>query len=126
MKNNKELTTKKILIAEDEKPMAQVLKLKLTQAGFVVKTVGDGEEALNELGKEPYHLLLLDLLMPVVDGWTVLSKVKGKNIKIIVISNLNQQEDIVKAKNLGAIDFWVKSDISLTSVVDKVAEILKG
>lgn len=116
---------KKILIAEDEKPMAKALELKLTSAGFQVKTVFNGQEALGEIEKEPYDLLLLDLLMPGTDGWQVLSKVKSKNIKVIVLSNLSQEEDVAKAKQMGAIDFWVKSDIAISEVVEKASAIFK-
>lgn len=117
---------KKILIAEDEKPMAKALELKLTSAVFTVKAVFNGQEALDELEKESYDLLLLDLLMPVTDGWQVLSAVKTKNIKVIVLSNLSQEEDVAKAKQMGAIDFWVKSDTALAEVVEKVSAVLKA
>lgn len=117
--------SKRILIIEDEKPMAKALELKLTKAGFAVKVVFNGQEALSELEKESYDLLLLDLLMPGVDGWEVLAKVQAKKMKVMVLSNLSQQEDSTKAKAMGAIDFLVKSDITLEEVVKKVTAILK-
>lgn len=115
---------KKILIVEDEKPMAKVLELKLAKEGFTVKVVFNGQEALTELEKEFYDLLLLDLLMPSIDGWEVLAKIQAKKMKVMVLSNLSQQEDVAKAKAMGAIDFLVKSDITLAEVVKKVMAVL--
>src|SRR3989338_3862411 len=99
---------KKILLAEDEQAISKVLALKLVNSGYDVTTVDNGEKALAELAKNKYDLLLLDLLMPKVDGWSVLEKLKGSNLKIIVTSNLGQEEDIKKAKALGALDFFIK------------------
>ena len=113
-----------ILIVEDEQAMANALKIKLASAGFVAKIVNNGNEALNELKSNTYNLVLLDLLMPAVDGWGVLKKMTEEKIKVpvIITSNLSQEEDINQAKALGAIDFWVKSDTSLSDVVDRLKE----
>lgn len=92
-------TVKRILIAEDEKPMARALELKLTHEGFEAKAVFDGAAALEELEKSKYDLLLLDLMMPKMGGFEVLEQMKLKKIKIpvAVLSNLSQAEDEKKA-----------------------------
>lgn len=117
----------KVLIVEDEKPMAMALEIKLKKVGLDAKAVFDGQQGLNEIESGNYDLILLDLMMPVMDGWTVLEKIKEKalKIKIIVTSNLGQPEDVTKAKSLGAIDFLIKSDNSITSIADKVLNLLK-
>lgn len=115
---------KKILLAEDEQAISKVLGLKLIKSGFDVTIVGNGEAAIAELAKKKYDLILLDLLMPKMDGWTVLERLKGSNSKIIVMSNLGQEEDIKKAKNLGALDFFIKSDVPLSDIVQKVNSLL--
>lgn len=120
--------TKKILIAEDEKPMANALELKLNKSGFEAKAVYNGQEALDELEKNgPYDLMLLDLMMPQVDGFEVLEKLKEKKIKlpVIVSTNLSQETDIEKAKALGAVDYFVKSDTPVMKVVEHVKKALK-
>lgn len=119
--------TKKILIAEDERPMAKALELKLTSSGFLAKAVFNGDEALEVLAKEKYDLLLLDLMMPKRDGFSVLQEIKDKkkDIAVIVTSNLSQEEDIKKAKSLGAVDYLVKSDTPITEVVERVKKVLK-
>jgi CheY-like chemotaxis protein len=90
---------KKVLIAEDEKPLAMALEIKLKKVGIDAKAVFDGAEALNELQTNKYSLILLDLMMPVMDGWTVLNEINSKKlaVKVIVTSNLSQPEDIQKA-----------------------------
>ena len=116
---------KKILIAEDEKPMAKALAIKLNKVGFQAKAVNNGLEAVKELENSQYDLLLLDLIMPQMDGFTTLEKIKEKGIKvkIIVTSNLSQEEDFSRAKSLGATDYFVKSDTSLAELVDFVKNL---
>ncbi|MBT4209558.1 MAG: response regulator [Candidatus Komeilibacteria bacterium] len=116
---------KKILVAEDEKPMAKALVLKLNHAGFEAKAAFNGEEAIEEMAKNDYDLLLLDMIMPRMDGFTVLKKLKeqGTKTKIVVTSNLGQEEDFNKAKELGATDYFVKSDTSLSEIVDYIKKM---
>ena len=76
---------KQILIVEDDRPMARALELKLNNSGFAAKAVNDGEEALMELEKNKYDLMLLDLVMPKLDGFGVMSALRTKKIKIPII-----------------------------------------
>src|SRR3989339_986496 len=120
------MAEKKILIAEDEKPMARALEIKLNKAGFETVVVFDGVSALKELVANKYDLLLLDLMMPNKDGFSVLTDMKESKIKVpvIVSTNLNQKEDIEKALSLGAKDYFVKSDTTISEVVEHVKKIL--
>lgn len=117
---------KKILIAEDEKPMARALELKLNNNGFEASAVYDGNQAINALEKDKYDLLLLDLMMPEKDGFAVLEEMKTKNITVpvIVSTNLSQEGDIKRAKDLGAKDYFVKSDTPINEVVEHVKKVL--
>lgn len=113
----------KILVAEDEKPMAKALELKLQKEGFDAKAVFNGKEAVEEIKTGTYNFVLLDLLMPEMDGFEVLQHIKDNNVQappIIITSNLSQDEDIQKAKDLGAVDFLVKANSSLTDIIQKV------
>ncbi len=117
---------KQILVIEDEKPMAIALKLKLEKAGFIVENAFDGQEGIEKLKSNKFDLALLDLVMPKVDGFGVLEEAKKQGIKtkIIITSNLSQNTDVTKAKELGAADFFVKSDIDISELVKKVVDIV--
>lgn len=117
---------KKILIIEDEKPMAQLLKSTLEHEGFVVKNTINGKEGLLLLSKETFNLILLDLVIPRVDGFEVLKELKEKKITtpIMVLTNLGQSEDEKKARDLGALEFFIKADISMTDIIKKVKDLL--
>lgn len=122
------MDTKKILVVEDERPMANAIKLKLEKNGFEAVIAGDGAIAIEELKKNIYDLALLDLIMPVKDGFSVLEELNKLGIKtpIIVASNLSQEGDIEKAKNFGAADYFVKSDTSINEVVERVRKVLSS
>lgn len=116
-----------LLIVEDEKPLARVMSLKLSSAGYQTTAVFSGEEALAALAKQSFDLIILDLLMPKVDGFAFLAQLNKSGIKtpVIVASNLAQKEDIEKAKGLGAVDYFVKSDITLVEMVNKIKQYLQ-
>lgn len=121
---------RKILVAEDEKPMSKALELKLTGSGYDVVVAQNGEEALEALAskdKGPFDILLLDLVMPVKDGFEVLDELKKKKNKIpvIVLSNLGQEEDEDRVRELGAKEYFVKSNTSLAEIVTAIGNLLK-
>lgn len=119
---------KKILVAEDDKFLSNAYRVKLTKAGFEVKVAGDGAEALNILQTFIPDLILLDLVMPVKDGFATLEVIKAdeklKMIPVIVASNLGQKEDCDRAIKLGAKDFVVKSDLSLDTLIQKIHSLI--
>lgn len=113
---------KKVLIMEDEMAMAKAMEVKLQKNGINALAVFTGEEGLRELEKGGYSLVLLDIMMPAMDGWEVMSRIKSKglSIKVIVTSNLSQEEDKKRAAELGAVGFLVKSDTTLSNMVEEV------
>jgi PleD family two-component response regulator len=119
-----------ILIVEDDRFLSSAYRLKFTKVGFSVHLAMDGQEAMAILQTVIPDIILLDLVMPVKDGFTVLSELKAdeklKSIPVIITSNLSQKEDVDKAKGLGALDFIIKSDVSLDDLVKKVQGILTG
>ena len=119
----------KILVAEDDKFLANAYRVKLTKAGFDVQIAQDGQEALSAMKAAKPNLLLLDLMMPVKDGFATLTEMKKdpelKNIPVIIASNLGQKEDIDKGMALGAVDYVVKSDLSLDTLVKKIQGFIK-
>ena len=117
---------KTILIAEDEKPMAHALELKLSKAGFTVVSINDGEAALQALKDSKFDIVLLDLMMPKLDGFEVMEQMKLLNNKtpVIIISNLGQAEDEKRAKALGAVDYIIKSDTPIGEIVERVKKFV--
>ena len=120
-------TETRILVAEDEPAIAKALELKLTHAGYQVELAVDGEDALTKLAAGKYSMLLLDLIMPKKDGFAVLEALQTvkKKPPVIVLTNLGQEEDLERAKKLGATDYFVKADTPIAEVIDHVEEKLK-
>lgn len=116
----------RILIAEDEKPMSRALELKLQKSGFETRAAYDGDEALKFLESEKFDLLLLDLMMPKKDGFGVLTEMKkrGDKTPVIVSTNLSQSEDMTRVAQLGAKDYFIKSDTPINQVVEHIKEVL--
>ena len=119
-------TGPKILIVEDERPLAHALELKLGHEGYQTTTAATGSQALSEGQSNAYDLILLDLILPEIDGFTILKELKAKGIKapIVVLSNLGQAEDQKKAKELGAADYLVKSNSPLSQIVALIKTLL--
>jgi DNA-binding response OmpR family regulator len=123
----KEETKKKILILEDEKPLAHALELKLTHEGFDVTTIDNGELGISLLQKENFDLVVSDLIIPGMDGFGVLEMIQTKklHVPVIVMTNLNQEEDRKRAHDLGAVDFFVKSNSTLSQIVEGIKKKIK-
>lgn len=115
--------SKRVLIVEDEKPLAHALELKLKSEGFVTTVATNGQEALDILKAEEYDVMLLDLMMPTVDGFQVLQQIQSlgkKPAAVFVLSNLSQHEDEERVLALGAKKFFIKSDTALSTIVEEV------
>ncbi|MFZ2192698.1 MAG: response regulator [Candidatus Moraniibacteriota bacterium] len=117
---------RKILVVEDERAIAKAMELKLNFSGFKASVAYNGLEALEILKKEKFDLIIVDLIMPKLDGFGTMRAIKELKIKtpIVVSSNLNQDEDLKKAKELGAVDFFVKSNIPISKLVENIKKIL--
>jgi len=120
---------KKILVIEDEKTLRFLIVQTLVQEGFEVEEAIDGEEGIQKLKKNKPDLILLDLLLPSINGFEVLSKIKRdsdlESIPVIILSNLGQEEEIKKGLNLGAIDYLIKAHFTLDQVVARIKKVLK-
>ncbi|MEI6378179.1 MAG: response regulator [Candidatus Falkowbacteria bacterium] len=119
------MTTKtKILLAEDDKFISKAYHDGLMRAGFEVAVVADGEQVLPKIKEFLPDIILLDLIMPVKNGFEVLTDIskepKYAKIPVIVVSNLGQNSDVEKAKTLGAVDYLVKSNYSLKEIIEKI------
>jgi len=120
----------KILVAEDDEVYGKVYLNKLTKEGYQVILVKDGKEAVEMTKKEKPNLILLDIIMPTMDGFEALKIIKSdpetKNIKVLVMSNLGQESDMARAKELGAEEYFVKASISISELIEKLKRYVGG
>lgn len=125
-KPEKTSSGKKILIVEDERPLAHALQLKLAKEGYETQIALTGLEGQKEALTGKYDMILLDLIMPELDGFSVLQELQAKKIKspVIVLSNLGQQEDKTKAMGLGAKDYFVKANTPIADIIKTVKSLL--
>jgi len=116
----------KVLIIEDEQPLLELLSAKLKKEGYQVEYAYDGEEGLEKIRNFEPDLVLLDIVMPKVDGYEVLEKMSADNsqIPVIIISNSGQPVEIEKTKKLGAVDHLIKTEFSPLDVLNKVRDYL--
>ncbi|MDD5041086.1 MAG: response regulator [Candidatus Peribacteraceae bacterium] len=117
---------KHILIVEDERPLAHALELKFRHEGFDTHICLDGEEALKEATEGKHDVILLDLIMPRMDGFTFLQEMKTRGVKtpVVVLSNLGQDEDRARAQELGAVGYYVKSNTPIMEIIKQVESLL--
>jgi len=119
----------KILIIEDDKFLRELIVRKLSQENFDVVEASDGEDGIKKVKETILDLLLLDLILPGIDGFEVLSKIKEEpataSIPVIILSNLGQREDIERGLKLGAVDYLVKAHFTPNEIIEKVKANLK-
>jgi two-component system cell cycle response regulator len=115
---------KKVLIVEDDNFLLSLLGSKLSSSGFTLFSAKEGAEALDIAEKKSPDMILLDLLLPGMDGFQVLEKLKSndatKHIPVTILSNLSGADDYERTMKLGATQFFTKSNISLEQVVDYI------
>lgn len=115
---------KKVMIVEDDTLLANILSEALKKENFEVIIVSDGLEALNAAEKTHPSVILLDLILPGIDGFEVLKKLKENDktsqIPIVIISNLDSISDVKSGKALGAEKYFVKASINLNEIVKYV------
>ncbi len=115
-----------IFIVEDDFFLRDVISRKLESAGYSISVAKDGETALDEIKNFKPNLILLDLVLPKMDGFKVLEQLKEdestKEIPVIILSNLGQKDEIDKGMELGAEDFMIKAHFTPSEIVEKVTE----
>jgi len=118
-----------ILIVEDDEFLRRLLVDKFTKEGYAVETAENGEQALKQTKKNLPNLMLLDLLMPGMDGFQVLEAIRKdpatKALPVVVLSNLGEAEHMNRAKALEVEDYLIKAHLFLDEIVQKVDEIIK-
>lgn len=117
---------KKVLVVEDDSLLLDLYRLKLTEDGYEVFIASNGEDGFKSALANQPQLILLDILMPKVDGYTALKNLKSnqktKKIPVVIFSNLSQKEEIEKGLKLGADDYVVKTSLTPSQLADKVKD----
>lgn len=118
--------SKKILVVEDEKAISRIMIMKLIQEGYLVDLADDGDKAVNLFLNNKYDCILLDLILPKKDGFDVLSEIRNqdKDVKVMILTNLGQVEDKLRVENIGIQGYYVKSEMSIYELIQKVNELL--
>jgi len=118
----------KVLLVEDDLSLMKIYSNKMRISGFDVSVATTGDEGLRKAQVELPQIILLDLILPGMDGFLVLEEIKKnpvtEGIPVVILSNLGQQTDIERGKRLGAVDYLVKSDVSLVDLVAKVKKYI--
>ena len=126
MEKNKKV---KILIIEDDSYISDMYRIKLENSGFEVVVASDGIEGLKVLEKQRPDIILLDIVMPKVDGFGVLKMIKNnanyKDIPVILLTNLGQKENVKKGFELGAVSYIIKAHFTPSEVVEKIKGVLE-
>jgi two-component system alkaline phosphatase synthesis response regulator PhoP len=124
------MSNAKILVVDDEKDLREALTTSLTTAGFTVVSATDGEEGLKKALNEKPNLILLDIVMPKVNGHQMLRELRrdawGKKVPVLLLTNADDAENISKSVAFDGNDYIIKSQISLEDVVKKVKQHLAG
>jgi len=128
MTNKQKISGKKILVVEDDAALRHVLRDKFVLEGFAVLEAIDGEEGLTSAVREHPDLILLDILLPKMDGITVLKKLRadswGAHVHVFMLTNLSDNERVADALQNDAFEYFVKSNVKIEDLVAKVKEIL--
>ncbi len=119
-----------ILLVEDDEMLHAMYTQKFQKEGYEVLSTYNGAEGIQMADEHQPAVILLDIIMPKMDGFVALKKIKKnektKEIPVILLTNLGQEEDIRKGKELGATDYFIKANHTPQEVVDKVKEVLAG
>ncbi|OHA74094.1 MAG: hypothetical protein A2940_00375 [Candidatus Wildermuthbacteria bacterium RIFCSPLOWO2_01_FULL_48_29] len=119
---------KKILLVEDDPLLIDIYTTKLQQSGFDVKAVEHGEKAVEEIREEKPDIVLLDIVLPHMDGWDILQQMQTaadlKHIPVVILSNLGQKEEIEKGLRLGAAQYLIKAHYTPSQIVEEVVKLI--
>jgi DNA-binding response OmpR family regulator len=121
--------TKTILIIEDDRFLREVISQKLLKEGYNPVGAVDGEEGIRKVKEIKPDLVLLDLILPGIDGFEVLSQMKEDpllaQIPVIILSNLGQKEEIEKGLKMGAVDYLIKAHFTPGEIIEKIKTALR-
>lgn len=118
----------RILLVEDDPFLIDIYSQKLTKAGFKVEVAQNGKSALQSLQKRKPQLVILDIVLPGIEGWEILRRIKKDRslakLKVVVLSNLGQKEEVEKGLKLGAVKYLIKAHYTPSEVVKEIKKVI--
>lgn len=119
---------KKILLVEDDPFLIDIYGTKFKESGFELEIVSDGSEVISKAKEMKPDVVVLDIVLPQMDGWEVLKGLREeeslKDLKIIILSNLGQKEEVEKGIAMGAISYLIKAHYTPSEVVEEIKKII--
>lgn len=120
---------KEILVIEDDQFLVKIYESKFKKEGFAVRSAYDGKEGLKEVKKKLPNIIILELILPNLDGFSFLEKIKKEpklaGVPVIILTDLGQKADIERGKELGAVEYFVKVDTPLSKIIKTIKKYIK-
>lgn len=121
--------SKKVLLVEDDPLLIDIYSSKLKESGFLVSVAEDGERALQKIKEETPDLVVLDIVLPKIDGWEIIREIKKdkrlNSLKVVILSNLGQKGEIEKGLEMGAQKYLIKAHYTPSEIVKQIKEVLE-
>jgi len=118
---------KNVLLVEDDSFLIDIYTTKLKEAGFSVEVAENGETALKKIKTNKPDLVILDLVLPKMDGWEILKEIKAdpksKEIPVVILSNLGQKGEVEKGLEMGAIKYLIKAHYTPSEIVEEIKKL---
>lgn len=119
----------KVLVIEDDKFLRELIIRKLNAENFNVVEAIDGEEGLKKAGAEKPDIVLLDIVLPGIDGFEILKRMKAdpelSKIPVIMLTNLGQRDDIQRGIDMGAVDYLIKAHFTPSEIIERVKKVMR-
>jgi DNA-binding response OmpR family regulator len=120
---------KKILLIEDDPFLVDIYSTRLKDSGLSVEVATDGQTGLRKLKENKFDLLVLDIVLPHINGWQILREIEKderlQNLKIFVFSNLGQKDEVKKGLKMGVIKYFIKAHFTPKEIVEEIKKALK-
>jgi len=120
---------KKILLVEDDPSLIDIYKTKLEEDGFKVEVINSGDRILSTLKETSPDLLVLDIVLPHLDGWEIMERIKAdrnlNDLKVIILSNLGQKNEVERSLKMGAVKYLIKAHYTPMEIVEEIKKALK-
>jgi len=118
---------KNILLVEDDPFLIDIYSTKFKESKFIIDVAQDGDKCFEKLSEKSFDMVILDIVLPHIDGWGILKRIKEdskhQSLPVVILSNLGQKEEVEKGLNLGAIKYLIKAHYTPSQVVEEIKKV---